>query len=62
MSNYNEKNPVVSLRLEKKLLRLIDDFISAARIPSRQKYLKDLIIEDLKSRELLEIEYKYLKY
>lgn len=57
MSDYNERMPVVSLRLEKKLLLLIDRNLSLHGT-SRQKYLKNLIIEDLKSRGILEIEYK----
>ena len=58
VSKYNEENPVVSFRIPK-MVQFKFDIMLANHMKSRQEYLSDLLMNDLKERGLLKIAYSF---
>jgi len=56
-SDYNKKMPVLSFRVPKHILNKFDRFM-ATRKESRQEYLKNIFIEDMRKKEVIKVIYE----
>ncbi len=52
MSIYSENNPVISFRVSKVVKEKLDKWLGTE---TRQKYLSDLLMEDMKKKNIIKV-------
>ncbi len=58
MSNYDEENPIVSFRIPKTVKVKFDKFLIRRDKESRQAYLKNMFMEDMRKKEVVKVTYE----